>query len=73
VDRGGIILVDEASQLGTRDMGRVFDVANVVGARVILVVHMLGLPQKRWRTVAFQTNANRQQQKTVAISRSPRR
>ena len=35
--RGGFILVDEASQLGTRDMLRVFDVAAVVGARVILV------------------------------------
>jgi conjugative relaxase-like TrwC/TraI family protein len=35
--RGGVILVDEASQLGTRDMGRVFGVADAVGARVILV------------------------------------
>jgi ATP-dependent exoDNAse (exonuclease V) alpha subunit len=35
--RGGIILVDEASQLGTRDMLLVFDVAEAVGARVILV------------------------------------
>ena len=35
--RGGVILVDEASQLGTRDMLRVFDVADAVGARVILV------------------------------------
>ena len=35
--RDGVILVDEASQLGTRDMSRVFDVANAVGARVILV------------------------------------
>jgi conjugative relaxase-like TrwC/TraI family protein len=35
--RGGVILVDEASQLGTRDMGQVFDVAEAVGARVILV------------------------------------
>jgi len=35
--RGGFVLVDEASQLGTRDMLRVFDVANSVGARVILV------------------------------------
>jgi conjugative relaxase-like TrwC/TraI family protein len=35
--RGGIILVDEASQLGTRDMLSVFDVAQAVGARVILV------------------------------------
>ena len=35
--RGGVILVDEASQLGTRDMLRVFDVAEAVGCRVILV------------------------------------
>lgn len=35
--RDGVILVDEASQLGTRDMSQVFDVANAVGARVILV------------------------------------
>jgi conjugative relaxase-like TrwC/TraI family protein len=35
--RGGVILLDEASQLGTRDMLRVFDVAEGVGARVILV------------------------------------
>ncbi len=35
--RGGVVLVDEASQLGTRDMLRVFDVAEAVGARVILV------------------------------------
>jgi conjugative relaxase-like TrwC/TraI family protein len=35
--RGGVILVDEASQLGTRDMIAVFDVAEAVGARVILV------------------------------------
>ncbi|MBI1314935.1 relaxase domain-containing protein [bacterium] len=35
--RGGVILVDEASQLGTRDMHRVFKVADAVGARVILV------------------------------------
>ena len=28
--RGGVILVDEASQLGTRDMLRVFDVAEAV-------------------------------------------
>ena len=33
----GVILVDEASQLGTRDMMGVFDVAEKVGARVILV------------------------------------
>ena len=35
--RNGVILVDEASQLGTRDMGRVFDIAEAVSARVILV------------------------------------
>jgi conjugative relaxase-like TrwC/TraI family protein len=35
--RGGVILVDEASQLGTRDMLRVFEVAEGVGARVLLV------------------------------------
>ena len=35
--RGGVILVDEASQLGTRDMLRVFEVAEDVGARVLLV------------------------------------
>ena len=35
--RGGVILVDEASQLGTRDMLAVFDVAGAVDARVILV------------------------------------
>jgi len=35
--KGGVILVDEASQLGTRDMLRVFDAADAVGARVILV------------------------------------
>jgi conjugative relaxase-like TrwC/TraI family protein len=35
--RGGVILVDEASQLGTRDMLHVFSVAERVGARVLLV------------------------------------
>src|SRR5208283_1540532 len=35
--KGGVILVDEASQLGTRDMGKVFDVSEAIGARVILV------------------------------------
>ncbi len=35
--RNGVILVDEASQLGTRDMIAVFDVAEAVGARVVLV------------------------------------
>jgi conjugative relaxase-like TrwC/TraI family protein len=35
--RGGVILVDEASQLGTRDMLQVFGVAEKMGARVLLV------------------------------------
>jgi ATP-dependent exoDNAse (exonuclease V) alpha subunit len=35
--RGGMILVDEASQLGTRDMCKLFDVAERVDARVLLV------------------------------------
>jgi conjugative relaxase-like TrwC/TraI family protein len=35
--RGGVILVDEASQLGTRDMAQLFDLAEAVGARVLLV------------------------------------
>lgn len=35
--RGGVILLDEASQLGTRDMLKVFDVAEAVNARVVLV------------------------------------
>jgi conjugative relaxase-like TrwC/TraI family protein len=35
--RDGVILVDEASQLGTRDMLQVFGVAERVGARVLLV------------------------------------
>jgi conjugative relaxase-like TrwC/TraI family protein len=35
--RNGVILVDEASQLGTRDMVRVFDAAEALAARVILV------------------------------------
>lgn len=35
--KDGVILVDEASQLGTRDMLRVFDVAEGLGARVVLV------------------------------------
>lgn len=35
--KGGVILVDEASQLGTRDMLRIFDVAEKQVARVILV------------------------------------
>ncbi len=35
--RNGVILVDEASQLGTRDMWRIFQVADDLNARVILV------------------------------------
>ena len=35
--RSGVILVDEASQLGTRDMLRIFEIAEGVGARVLLV------------------------------------
>jgi conjugative relaxase-like TrwC/TraI family protein len=35
--KGGVILIDEASQLGTRDVHKVFGVAEAVGARVILV------------------------------------
>jgi len=35
--KGGVILMDEASQLGTKDMLRVFDIADKVNARVILV------------------------------------
>lgn len=35
--RGGIIIVDEASQLGTRDMVKIFEVAESVKARVLLV------------------------------------
>jgi conjugative relaxase-like TrwC/TraI family protein len=35
--KGGVILVDEASQLGSRDMLKVFGVAEAVNARVILV------------------------------------
>jgi conjugative relaxase-like TrwC/TraI family protein len=35
--RGGVILVDEASQLGTRDMLQVFEAAERLSARVILV------------------------------------
>ena len=37
IGQGGVILVDEASQLGTRDMLQLFDVAEAVGARVVLV------------------------------------
>ncbi|MBX3439848.1 MAG: AAA family ATPase, partial [Planctomycetaceae bacterium] len=35
--KDGVILVDEASQLGTRDMLAVFTVAETVNARVVLV------------------------------------
>ncbi|OWK40973.1 MobF family relaxase [Fimbriiglobus ruber] len=35
--RNGVVLVDEASQLGTRDLLRVFDVADTIGARIVLV------------------------------------
>lgn len=35
--RNGVILVDEASQLGTRDMHAVFTVAETVNARIVLV------------------------------------
>ncbi len=35
--RDGVLLVDEASQLGTLDMLKVFDIAKAVEARVILV------------------------------------
>jgi ATP-dependent exoDNAse (exonuclease V) alpha subunit len=35
--KGGVILVDEASQLGTRDMLKVFEVAERINARVLLV------------------------------------
>lgn len=35
--RGGVILVDEASQLGTRDMNGLFAVAERLGARILLV------------------------------------
>ncbi len=35
--RDGVILVDEASQLGTRDMHQVFELAEGLSARVILV------------------------------------
>jgi conjugative relaxase-like TrwC/TraI family protein len=35
--RGGVILVDEASLLGTRDMARLFVIAEAVNARVVLV------------------------------------
>jgi conjugative relaxase-like TrwC/TraI family protein len=35
--KGGVILIDEASQLGTRDMLKVFDIAQGLSARVVLV------------------------------------
>jgi hypothetical protein len=41
--KGGIILVDEASQLGTRDMLKLFEVAERTQARMLLVGgHILG-------------------------------
>jgi ATP-dependent exoDNAse (exonuclease V) alpha subunit len=35
--KGGVILVDEASLIGTRDMNQLFNVAEAVNARVVLV------------------------------------
>jgi conjugative relaxase-like TrwC/TraI family protein len=35
--RNGVILVDEASMLGSRDMARMFEISESVGARVLLV------------------------------------
>ncbi len=35
--RGGVVLVDEASLLGTQDMLRVFEVADSIEARIVLV------------------------------------
>jgi conjugative relaxase-like TrwC/TraI family protein len=35
--RGGVIVVDEASQLGTRDMAQLFGLAETLSARVLLV------------------------------------
>jgi conjugative relaxase-like TrwC/TraI family protein len=35
--RNGVVLVDEASQLGTRDMLKVFDIADAMNARIVLV------------------------------------
>jgi conjugative relaxase-like TrwC/TraI family protein len=35
--RGGVILVDEASQLGTRDMAKLFGLAEALDARLVLV------------------------------------
>jgi conjugative relaxase-like TrwC/TraI family protein len=35
--RNGVVLIDEASMLGTRDMHKVFHVADQLGARVLLV------------------------------------
>ena len=35
--RGGVVLLDEASLLGTRDMVRLFDIAKEVNARLVLV------------------------------------
>jgi ATP-dependent exoDNAse (exonuclease V) alpha subunit len=35
--RGGVVLLDEASQVGTHDMLRLFDIAQDVNARIVLV------------------------------------
>jgi len=35
--KGGVILVDEASLLGTRDMSRLFEITETINARIILV------------------------------------
>jgi ATP-dependent exoDNAse (exonuclease V) alpha subunit len=35
--RGGLLLVDEASQLGTKDMLRLFEIVKDAGARIALV------------------------------------
>ncbi len=35
--RGGVILVDEASQIGTRDLAQLFDIARDQNARIVLV------------------------------------
>lgn len=37
VRRGGVILVDEASQIGTRDMVKLFGIVRDLGARIVLV------------------------------------
>ena len=35
--RGGVVLIDEASLVGTRDMLKLFDIGDNVGARIVLV------------------------------------